>query len=76
MDVDARNRENLTARDLIQIHNSDPDTALAFQKFMRKLADRREQVVERMPKLDTQDVEDSDSSTDIFEDAVEWYTSG
>ena len=71
VDVDARNKENLTARELIQIHNSDPDTALAFQKLLRKVAERREQVVERMPKLGAQDVEDSDSSTDIFEDAFE-----
>ena len=76
VDVDARNKENLTAHELIQIHDSDLDTALAFQKFIRKLAARREQVVERMPKLGAQDVEDSDSSTDIFEDAVEWCTSG
>ena len=71
LDVDARNKENLTARELLQIHNSDPDTALAFQKLLRKVAERREQIVERMPKFGTQDVEDSDSSTDIFEDAVE-----
>ena len=71
MDVDARNRENLTARELIQIHNSNPDIALAFQKLLRKVADRMGRVVERMPKMDSQDVEDSDSSTEIFEDAVE-----
>lgn len=71
VDVGARNKEKLTARELIQIHNSDPDTALAFQKLLRKVIERREQVVERMPKLGAQDVDDSDSSTDIFEDAVE-----
>ena len=76
VDVDARNKEDLTARELIQIHNSDLDTALAFPEFISKLAHRREQVVERMPKLGAQDLEDRDSSTDIFEDAVEWCTSG
>ena len=38
VDVEARNKENLTARELIQIHNSDPETALAFQKLLRKVA--------------------------------------
>ena len=75
VDVEARNGESLTARQLIQIHNSDPDTALAFQKLLGKVSARREQIVERMPKLGAEDVEDSDSSTDIFEDAVE-YCSG
>lgn len=71
MDVDARNSENLTARELIQIHNSNPEIALAFQKLLRKVADRMGPVVEGMEEMDGQDVEDSDSSTEIFEDAVE-----
>ena len=71
VDVDARNKENLTARELIQMHNSNPETTLAFQKLLKKVAERREQVVERMPKWGAQDVDDSDSSTEIFEDALE-----
>ena len=76
VDVDARNREKLTARELIQIQNSNPDIALAFQKLLRKVADKMGQVVERMPEMDGQDVEDSDSSTDIFEDAIEQWANG
>ena len=71
MDVDTRNRENLTARELIQIQNSNPDIALAFQKLLRKVAERMGQAVQGMPKIDGQDVEDSDSSAEIFEDAIE-----
>ena len=71
MDINARNRENLTARELIQIQNSDPDIALAFQNLLRKVTDRMGRVVERMPKVDGQEVEDSNSSTEIFEDALE-----
>ena len=70
VDVDARNKENLTARELIRMHNSDPVTAPAFQKLLREAAERREDVVERMPKLGAQDVEDNNSSTDVFENAV------
>ena len=76
VDVDARDSENLTARELIQIQNSNPDIAQAFQKLLRKVADKTGRVVAGMPKMDGQDVEDSDSSTDIFEDAVEQCASG
>ena len=76
MDIDARNSEKLTAHELMQIHNSNPDIALAFQKLLRKVADKTGRVVEGMPKVDAEEVEDSDSCTEIFEDAVEQCPGG
>ena len=76
MDIDARNKEKLTTRELMQIHNSNPDIALAFQRLLRKLADKTGRVVERMPPVDAEEVEDSDSCTEIFEDAVEQCPGG
>ncbi len=71
VDLDARNKDNLTARELIQIHNSDPNTALAFQKLVTRVAGKMDTDVERIPNFSAQDVWDSDSTTEIFEDAVE-----
>lgn len=66
VDPDAKNEEHLTARELMHIHNSDPATALAFQKLLSRVngsmyADGQEL-----------DVWDNDSVTEIFEDAVEY----
>jgi len=71
VDLDARDRDRLTARELIQIHNSDPNTALAFQKLVMRVANKRIPSVEGMSGMAVQDAWDSDSTTEIFEDAIE-----
>ena len=38
IDVDVKNTDGLTARECIQMHNSDPDIALAFQRLLMGLA--------------------------------------
>lgn len=71
IDLDARNKDNLTARELIQMHNSDPNIALAFQKLVLRVAGKMDTTVEGTPKSDAEETWDSDSTTEIFEDAVE-----
>ena len=71
VDLDARNKDHLTARELIQIYNSDADTALAFQKLINRVAGKMDTDAERIPNFSAQDVWDSDSSTEIFEDTNE-----
>lgn len=71
VDLDARNKDNLTARELIQIHNSDPNTALAFQKLVIRVAGKMDTDVERTANFSAQDGSDGDSITDIFENTVE-----
>ena len=71
IDLDARNRDQLTARELLQLHNSDPYIALAFQKLLLRVAGKMDTTVEGILKSDAQEVWDSDSTTEIFEDAVE-----
>ena len=71
-DVDARNADGLTARECIQMHNSDPDTALAFQKLLTRVSSGARDT--RRPEAGAQvdDGWNSDSSTEeIFEDAAE-----
>ena len=75
-DIDARNCEKLTARELMHIHNSNPDIALAFQKLLKKVADKPGQAGNKMPMMDGQDFDDSDSCKEIFEDAVEYCPGG
>ena len=70
--VDAKNADGLTARECIQMHNSDPDIALAFQRLLLSLASRA-RVAERSEAeaQGDEDVWNSDSSAeDIFEDAI------
>ena len=70
VDLEARNKDNLTARELIKIRSSDPDIALAFQKLMREIS-KKGTKVEKLSRSDDQDVSDSDSDTETFEDAFE-----
>ena len=71
VDLDARDKDNLTARELIQIHNSDPDIALAFQKLIMRVAGKMDTDAGRNPESGIQESYDSDSATETFEDAVE-----
>ena len=71
VDLDARNKDHLTARELVQIHNSDPNTALAFQKLVARVASKMNTDVEPIPSFSAQDIWDSDSTPEIFEDTVE-----
>ncbi len=68
-DVDARNRDHLTARELLQMHNSDPKIALAFQKLLTKVSNKWKPNVARVSEV--LDDSDSDSSGEIFEDVAE-----
>ncbi|KAL8939963.1 MAG: hypothetical protein Q9216_003069 [Gyalolechia sp. 2 TL-2023] len=67
-DVDARNGDQLTARELLQAQKSDPKVAVAFQKLLDKVGAERKPVAEILSKLGVHDDSDSDSSEDIFED--------
>ncbi|KAL8988055.1 MAG: hypothetical protein Q9177_002810 [Variospora cf. flavescens] len=71
VDLDARNKDGLTARELIQMHNSDPGVALAFQKMLRRAANRRCRDPGGVPNSGAQEDSDSDSTADVFEDATE-----
>ena len=72
VDLDARNRDHLTARELLHIHNSDPDTALAFQKMLVRLAGKKDTDAVRDLGFGSWKAFDSDSNTENFEDAVEY----
>lgn len=72
IDFEAKNADGLTARECIQMHNSDPDMALAFQRLLMSLAsgarDARRSVAEAHSDDDSWN---SDSSAEeIFEDAI------
>ena len=71
VDVDARNPDGFTARECTQMHNSDPEIALAFQNLLTKISTAaKDPVGEKRPEVDAQDGWNSDSSTEeIFEDA-------
>ena len=71
VNVDARNPDGLTAHECIQMHNSDPDIALAFQRLITRVSSSaRDAVSKRGSEAGSQDGWNSDSSTDIYEDAV------
>ena len=71
VDLNARDKDNLTARELIQIHNSDPNIALAFQKLIMRVAGKMDTDAGKIPESGFQESYDSDSTTETFEDAVE-----
>ena len=71
VDPDARNKEHLTARELMQIQNSDPNTALAFQKLLSRIAGTIDANSGKSPDFDAQNVLFKHFVTEIFEDAVE-----
>ncbi|KAL8759130.1 MAG: hypothetical protein Q9184_003711 [Pyrenodesmia sp. 2 TL-2023] len=68
--LDARNKDGLTARELIQMHNSDPSIALAFQKLLTRATHRMCRYRGEVPPFDADGASDSDSSADIFHDAT------
>ena len=71
VDIDARNPDGFTARECIQMHNSDPKIALAFQGLLtRVVGAARDTVGEERSEVGAQDGWESDSSAEIFEDAV------
>ena len=72
VDLDARNKDNLTAREFMQAHNSDPNTALAFQKLLLRVASKMHVDVGKTPEYTAQNLQESDSKTENFEDAVEY----
>ena len=65
-DIDAKDSEDLTARDLIQIHNSDASIARAFQRLLMRLIATRN----GSRKIEI-DPSDSDSEVEVYEDAIE-----
>ena len=65
-DIDAKDSEDLTARDLIQIHNSDPSIARAFQQLLLRLMATRN----GSKKIEIEPC-DSDSDIEVYEDAIE-----
>ncbi|KAI4280572.1 MAG: hypothetical protein L6R35_005863 [Caloplaca aegaea] len=71
VDLDARDKDGLTARELIQMHNSDLGVALAFQKMLRRAANRRGRDPGGVPNSGAHEKSDSDSTADVFEDAIE-----
>ena len=71
VNVDARNLDGLKARECIQMHDSDPDIALAFQRLITRVSSSaRDAVSKRESEAGSQDEWGSGSSTDIYEDAV------
>lgn len=71
LDLDARNKDRYTARELIQIHNSNPEITLAFQRLLTRVAGGMDSVVKGMSRCGDDDDQESDSTSEIFEDAVE-----
>ena len=71
VDLDAKNKDGLAARECIQIHNTDSKIALAFQRLLTRTKSKTETMDDRSFELGTQDPWDSDSTTEIFEDAIE-----
>lgn len=70
-DTDLRNRDGRTARELLSLHNSDPEIAFAFQRLLSRLSERRHRHQRDLPCFDIVEDSDDDSSIDNFEDAVE-----
>lgn len=71
VNLDAKNKDGLTARQLIQMHNSDLNTALVFQKLLTKATRRRGKDRENGPRFNADGESDSDSAAEIFQDAIE-----
>ncbi|KAL2038039.1 hypothetical protein N7G274_009259 [Stereocaulon virgatum] len=71
VDLDAKNKDGLTACECIQLQNTDSKIALAFQRLLTRTKSKTETMDERSFRLGTQDPWESDSTTEIFEDAVE-----
>lgn len=65
MNFDARDRDHLTARNLIQIHNTDANTGLAFQRPLTRVVEKRND------DFDAQDAWHGDSTPEMFEDVIE-----
>lgn len=71
VDIDAKDRDHLMARELLHAHNSDPDTSLAFQRLMTRITNQQKANTGQI--LDTQStVWDSSPDNEIFVDAVEY----
>ena len=71
VDIDARNSDGFTARECIQMHNSAPEIALAFQNLLMRVSGAaKDPVGEKRSEIGAQDDWNSDSSTEIFEDAI------
>ncbi|KAI4188975.1 MAG: hypothetical protein L6R41_001784 [Letrouitia leprolyta] len=71
VDPEARNKDGLTARELLLMYNSDPKIALAFQKLLSKMSTKTSRDQREISSNDILDDSDSNSSFDVFEDAVE-----
>ena len=71
VDVDARNSDGFTARECVRMHDSDAGIALEFQNLVMRVSGAvRDWVGGRRSEVGGQDDGDSDSSTEVFEDAV------
>lgn len=70
-DLASRDRDGLTAHELLHKNNLDPLTALAFQHLVMRVVNSLNANGERISELEVQDVSDSDPATEVFEDAVE-----
>ncbi|KAI4176478.1 MAG: hypothetical protein LQ346_007893 [Caloplaca aetnensis] len=73
VELGTRNKDGLTARELIQIHNTDPSIALAFQKLLTRAAQEPGGKRAEVPGCNNKPEEesDSDSTADIFQDALD-----
>lgn len=73
VDLGARNKDGLTARELIQMHNTDPSIALAFQRLLTRAVQKTDGKHAVVPQCDNASDEesDSDSTADVFQDALD-----